>query len=429
MDAEAKRLFVAFDAYAADPVDDEALIAAVKDLRGAQTLAASERMLLGRKLLNLELDESVRTGTGQWDVSINEVGMWTVFRAADELRERAAILSWGQAFVERYPQSPQFNQVRQSLDRLIELIKKEERARTADVEENRRLQRREQVLDSHCTDEPDLRRVVEPCNAWATFLRDHPGVEARDHDLYVISLRYKATGHSAGYGNLIAVATDRGWEVDDLVRARDETLPKQLEAAQRASDRLKDIDAEGYRPYTARSDLGLLRKGGRFDEADRALEQMIRKWPEHRYTWHARKDHLRAFGDTDALEKLLAEMLASETKGDDAKRYVEEAIKDVREDREDVEEALADALEDYAGDLRSAGLLGAAARAQEKLWREHPSFRKPPELLLRAADRWARVYEAGAPARARALYEELLRDYPDSDQAERARRGLSGQAR
>ena len=130
-----------------------------------------------------------------------------------------------------------------------------------------------------------------------------------------------------------------------------------------------------------------------------------------------------------AAGKLLAELLASETKGDDAKRYVEEAIKDVREDREDVEEALADALEDYAGDLRSAGLLGAAARAQEKLWREHPSFRKPPELLLRAADRWARVYEAGAPARARALYEELLRDYPDSDQAERARRGLSGQAR
>ncbi len=428
-------------AYADGTIDDDALISTVSTVSMSfYSLTETDQLRVCEALLDLELGEDViLQQMPGFEVSINDWAMSRLVLAASRLNDRTRVLTWGQAFIERYPTSSMYSVVSQSLDRYLKVIETERKARADGVPEALRADAHDTMLFERCNREPDARRAVEHCRKLVEW-REETGRVWDRRALYAV---FEAAEDVVDEPLMRRILTH--WESDqvepDAVKPGDlddvrEDLAERLEehlscpglgARLDGSEEPDDYDlvdvARDVERAVRRACFDLVDPGlARLAAAPKASvdERVTRAWTDARWT------RARLFGDAEALDALYQEF------GDRGWRFVDASrIDSIREDRLDTDWANAARLDDLASSLQRAGLFREAALARQEIVDEHEGWpeKSRAAVLLDAANAWRQVLEPDSIPRARALFLQVIEAFPGTPDAERAELYESGMSR
>jgi len=372
------------------------------------------------RLMDLGLPEELMLG-GQYGVTaVNEWALCRFAEASYYVGERAQLLTYGEACLERYPASHLAGEPRRLMGLTLDLIQKERAAmlRLPSLEAEARAYGLFQV----CAVERDPATRHDACRGRVEGMEKH-GLAweddgARDDALEAWGL---AAARDGDRGSLeAAIAAARAWKGHTpAVRELEEALGELDQAARDAEAKLATVrsskkDGEWYRAAWALSDAG------RHAEAKQLIEEALQRFPTSGKLYRYEASTAIDLGDLPRVEEALRRWEAAGLevepdilgKLDEARPLFELAVK-------------AGGWEPFhlANITRDAGLHGPSAEASLRLYREHPEF----DLVDRAQPLYYAAFDSAQamdPARARALFEELIESHPDSTWAPVARANL-----
>jgi TolB-like protein len=398
------------------------IVALTSDLQGAR----DGKAIAGR-ILDMGLPEGVVLepipGTR---IVMNEWALWYYFHTSMMLGDRADTLAYGEALIQRYPTSNYASSVSMSLQSLAGRMQREEdgRAEAPRIRaEGTRLTQR-----VRCTEESRPEPRVEACWEWARMADEVGGDELER----ALRATVKALSVVADAQRLEQLKAEHPL-APDVDREIEDAREQQVEGEEAAAD--LEAAEDGRKAARALRDLV---RAGRFEEAQRGFAAARERWPADLDLAEEEIELALTLGNLERAEGLLGPWqelyvtTEAERKGDSSEaalaRYRASAGKDrlvrstdkLRESTEDLRHAEADGVEHVADELRRVFQYVEAAQAYERLAHEFPEYPGLPSE--RALGQAASSYRAADRIpECRRVYEELVRDYPDSTDGESAK--------
>ncbi|MEN0063918.1 MAG: CsgG/HfaB family protein [Myxococcota bacterium] len=374
----------------------------------------TQRRIAGA-LIDLKLDESVRVYE-QSPMTINEFATYFMFNAAMRLRDRDGLLSWGQTYLDRYPNGLYYLAVRSQLDLLVQAIEKAEKARQAGAIEKIEAKKLVEMYDERCEN-----RIV-------------PKARARDCRAFLVALENVPEPQTWWFRDVIKGAQDAGDVAlaDDALAAmrRYVTSPADIRSAEESVADFKEYLAKldsseaEFRAALAKGSRSLTRyfnphlRSGAYERALTLVDKIPDAEDRQELTWKL----LVRLGRIDALNNIhQAVMQEAEPFMSEGRRKSD--LRELRSDEQDAAQAEVEMLCDVASELQREGLQREAAERYDVVVAKHlnDGYTTPASLLLRAASAWNSTYGPGAPEQARVYYERVVREYPDSIEANSAK--------
>jgi TolB-like protein/tetratricopeptide (TPR) repeat protein len=372
-------------------------------------------------VLDLGLPEELRLGGPQGVYSLNEWAMYAYTMAQQWLGRRSDFITYGNAFLERYPGSVMAPAFSSGLQRLLTLMKEEEEGR-AEIPRIR-VEATGTALKIRCTSERDPERRLAACRAWFRD-SDAAGI-ALDGDAEEMWARAAAhAGDVAEIEQVWARAKAReqyGEAAEDIARM----LERARREAKTADEAVAKLEAAKDAAAVARA-AGALANAGRVAQVFAAMDDGYRRFGEVDDLFSADIGFSVMFGDRARAEATLARWEAaaghSEKVAVDASTARRVLTWD--EDTRYVREADALALLQLAIGYLKIGQRKQAADAYVELAERYPDFSsyEAPLALSTAANMYYQAWEMDA---SRAIYLRLLDRHPDSPSAQAAHQMLS----
>jgi TolB-like protein len=408
------------------PLIQEAQVALLAGHRWEELAAVCER------LLGQGLPEELALGPYPGAQSVNEWALGNAAQAAASLLRQADFLTYGQAFLERYPRSPSVMTIQTPMQRLLESMEEQAANRAF----------RQRALDSGaatanrlwCNDAEDPKTKLDRCRT--AFLEARDGEVDADE---VEDAREAYLRVATGLGR-----ADELTELRDAARAKDpysdETIEldkavaaagKALETFARRQQKLEDNrGTDKLRAYHFRDAIDELLAFSRVEDARTLVAELLATFPDDDTSYRtAIEFHLRVREAKQALDVVPA-WEASIAAGDDDRRKVMPQL--VQRARKALQAPVETPREAYllmyqATALNGVKQFGEAADRFLKLAERYPDYKymAGPSALQQAAVAYQQAWNRDGYLRSLSL---ILERYPDSSEATYARTmmGLSG---
>ncbi len=398
------------------------IVALTSDIQGAR----DGKAIAGR-ILDMGLPEDVVLepipGTR---IVMNEWALWYYFHTSMMLGDRADTLAYGEALIQRYPASNYASSVSMSLQSLAGRMQREEggRAEAPRIRaEGERLAQR-----VRCDEERRPLERVEMCQRWVELAEEVGGDElerALRETVEALSVVADAEGLAALEAEHPA-APNIAREIEDVAEelAEGDEAVAELAAAEDGRDAARAIEE--------------LVEAGRFDEASVGLVSSRGRWPGDLDLAEEELSLACLLGDLERAEALLGpwhELYVTgqaERREDDSeaalakyraaadRHRMAKAVDSLRESFEALRWAEADGVKHVADEMKRHFQYVEAAEAYERLAHEFPDYPGlPPQRALGQA---ATSYRAADHLPdCRRVYEELVREYPETTDGESAK--------
>lgn len=375
--------------------------------------APEDVMALSRRLIDLELPEEVRLGGAYGVMSINEWAMFNYTMACQTLARTSEFLTWGQAFLDRYPTSTYGDSIRPLMQLSLDQLDKQRQGR-AEVP-RARAEATAMAWQGHCVADAVPTARLAACQRWVQVL-DEGGVEIEARVLESLARAALAVGdrdamEAARQRELALRPTSEDAEdIADLIKRHDRY---------RARADNSEADRSAAEPRNVRKSLDDLVRSGALDEARRGYEQALVRWPADGALHKAHLHLLIVLGDLPAAE---AAVEAWRVSGAD-KAPDDAALRRVESLREQLgrswqPDALAASF--YASRLFALQQWQEAGDAFSKLADDYPTWDGQP--APRSLDMAAQAYrQGGLFDRARAAWRRVIDEHPESSEASSAR--------
>ncbi|MCO4772780.1 MAG: hypothetical protein KDA24_22300, partial [Deltaproteobacteria bacterium] len=406
--AELKASNGPYDPLQTELVPVTAVAASPQNARTVSTIAGA--------LMDLGLPEELRIGGPTGVYSINEWAMYSYTMAQQWLGRRSDYLTYGNAFLERYPNSVMATAFSSGLQNLLAMMEEEEAGRPLIAQA--RVEALSHAHKTRCTSELDPAGRLESCRTWF-----------RDSDAASIVL----DGDSE---EMWARAAARAGQIDEIEqilarsRAREqygeaaEDIGKMLERSRKdAADADKALAklAEASKPYNVVRVARDLADAGRFDEAFAALDEGIARFGETDDFFQYDIGLCTKVGRRARAEAALKRWEASAAASPEITVQASTArqVLEWDENTRYAGEADAQALLQLAVGMLKIGRYKEAGDAYVELATKYPSYSSmdAPTALSSAGNMYYRSWEMEA---ARASFQRVIDEYPEHDSARSA---------
>jgi len=373
---------------------------------------------VARLLIDLELPESVSIYP-QGGGSVNEFALQLMVMSSATQKDREGVLSWGQAYVERYPNGPTYAAVRAQLDMVLALVDKERRARSTGVIERIAAQHGFEQAMTRCENAIVPKQRAQACREMLGAAKGAAEVDWKD--VFEEAMEGASDAGDVGLAEVALAAVRERWTSPAAVRGAEEEVAELkacLAGLDAAEAKLDEVIERGTTRYYARH-LDPFERCGAYARAFTLAARI----PDAKQRDKVRWEMLVAQGRVDEL-KPLHQSVMHETDPfvPESRRTID--IENLERQAAMVRGAEAMRLWGMASALQSEGLNRDAAELLDELVDEHLDaavYVEPALIVQQAGSLWYGVFEADAPAKARAYFQRVLDDYPDSDQANTAR--------
>lgn len=397
------------------PYDDLGVELLEVSTRVMPPAGSRDLLAVSSRLIDLELPETLKLGGPQGLMTVNDWALYSYVSSAYNLGMRAELLTYGEAYLERYPASMYSAAVQSYLSQVIQLARQEDATR----KEIPRVQAAARAFADQQTcfqvQEPKIRLAA--CRSWVLD-GEAAGLPLDENAEEAWARAAAHAGDVAQVEQILArvEARDRYSESAEDIRS---ILSRARDDAEDAAELLAKLPDGGREGDWARTASELV-SAGRHSDARRVIEDGLAKFPSadqlHRTAIHSAS----AIDDIEYARSALARWEAAEAGG---AKVEPQAARSVRE----LEERIAQAYQ--AGGWRQFKLAAGyteisqyelAADAYLQLSREHPDFdwTSGDNALSQAAGLYRMALDMQA---CREAYEELLARYPDSTLAASAR--------
>ena len=388
----------------------------------AQPSNARAATSIGSALMDLGLPEELRLGGPQGVYSLNEWAMYTYTMAQQWLGRRSDYITYGNAFLERYPASVMAPSFAAGLQGLLSIMEAEDRGR-AEVPRVRA----EALAGAHATRCRGLRnpeRRLAACRDWAAAAAA-ADLEFGDDEEEAWARAAEDAADIAELEMILARARKRdqyGEGAEDvaelLSRAR-----RDLEDAAKVPALLAKADEGSDYERAVRK----LREVARFEESAALLEEALAKYPaDAGDLYEALVDLALDSGDKEGAEAALTrwEQAAKASPDVDVDASTARRVRSWDEDWKWVGQAESMALMQLATGLYKIGQHKESAEAWLVLAQEHGGY--DGESAETAYTSAANMFYTGwYMTEARAVWLELLEKYPESDYVRSAQQMLT----
>ena len=382
--------------------------------------SAEDLKTIASRMMDLELPEELRLGGPQGYLSLNEWALYHYFASSDALGHTTDALTYGEAFLERYPASTFAAGVRMQMNRVIEFRRKREATRSQIP--TARARAKEWALWNRCyvdrTSQGRLaacRQMVETAHA--------AGVEHSERFEHWSNVAMWM-GDLAEQEDILRLLRERypRSEVVSDVLGNLERTRRNVENATEASAKL-DAGSAFEKPYEilhpARELAGV---SSTYKEAKRWFEEAMRRWPDQADIYgHA----IRAADQRDDLswaESVLKTWEDSPAANDPSIGTYLKTVAELSKRTETKRLAPTAAVElQRLGHeflkIDQTDLAGETFVALAETYPLYPDFPAPQALQMAAG-----LFQQGhRKMDARAAYELIIERYPDSREAATAR--------
>jgi len=385
----------------------------------------TEGNAIASRLLDMNLPESLEFELlpGK-HLAVNEWAVWWYTHTSVLLGSRAEAISYGEAFLERYPTSMYASGVSGHVRGLSERMRQEEAGR-AKVPQIRAGGERE-AAEIRCKHEPNPLRRIDACQEWAS--RSAETGESADTALRLTVRALQAAGDVEG---LVALG-DAHPEAPGLDRA--------IDNARSAVEKAVGVSCCTFESARdARNAVRTLMRAGQNADALQVTRDSLDDWPQDVDLHEKHVAVLVAMGDLAGAEEALASWSDAWTaeqireEGEEASEAVlakwrastshhktHKAVAGLADDLDDLASADATALLHVGRELTAAHQYRLAADAYMDIAKRYPDFTPYPEpqALSTAAGAFR---SADALSESRAIYMEVAERFGDTSFGEAAR--------
>jgi TolB-like protein/tetratricopeptide (TPR) repeat protein len=374
-----------------------------------------DRREIASRILDLDLPETVVINPAV-SQSVNEWAMHTYVMSAFMMGNRAQTLTYGEAFLTRYPTSPMFQGVQNFVQQTADHIRKEadgrEEATTVDI------RARAAGLEHRCHHAVDPNERLTVCRDWAQLQSGH-GLEV-DADAYTGWARaaVKACAWDEPAQAAAGLAKHDPYHkevsvIEGLVRRGESHRAGAIKAA-------RDLMQADDRVHEFTNPADKLIDACEYAAATAALDDAARLFPDEAKVWRVRIDLELHRANHPGAQKALAGWEASGVPVQaTAARWVQQFPEKI---------ARAEEAKGHESMVRARLYYEAyqhekSADAYLELAEKYPDYGPIGKLraLELAANAMMMAKSEAVRPRLRALYERLMTDYPDSEEANRAR--------
>ena len=414
MDEDAKRTIAALDDIIKRDARDEipALMTALMPRQ--MSMSTGTRRAISKKLLDMELSEDVRVGVYPSAASVNEWATFDYVMASWQAGYRADVLTYGDAFLERYPASIWAQSVRTPVDQVLDLIAAEKRARG---EKEKALDRAElEAHELHCNQSPSAQIKLEACRGYVQLAQSRGVLDDGDGDDW-----WRPAQHLGDDKELRRfVAWAKKEKRDEDVRDGESALTR----LERNRKRLADTDvaaklAQAEEGWDYVRMARLYEDVGRFEDAFAVLEKGHKAYPKDQKTWEESTSMAQDAGDLERLRLYMEQMQKNDL-----------SLREAKEDLERLERTLrymprvdAHLIRERAMALSKLKLHAQTAEHWTQLADEYPSYPLCSRTCARqiAAVSWSQSMTPDQNVKAREQWQKILTDDPESDEARTAK--------
>lgn len=402
-----------YDVLQMELVPVSSMAASPVNARAVATIAAA--------LMDLGMPEDLRFGGPQGVYSLNEWAMYAYTMSQQWMGRRTDFLTYGQAFLERYPASVMAPAFASGLERLLTLMEEEEAGRSQVA--RTRVEAMGSAMKTRCISEKQPSARLTACRTWFRD-SDAAGIELDGDAEEMWARAASQAGNLSEIETVLARARAReqyGEAAEDIARTLERAQKNQLDA-----DKALGKLAEAKKPYDVRRVARDLADAGRIEAAFAAVDEGYARFGTHGDLFVVEIELATTYGDRSRAEDALQrwEAAAASDPEISVDSGTARRVLSWDEQNQHVNEADALALLQLAIGLMKIGQRADAGDAYMELATKYPTYSsyQAPIAISTAANMY---YAAWEMEKARTAYELLLSKYADSDAARGATSMLS----
>ncbi len=380
--------------------------------------ASSDAMAVSSRILDLEVDESIRLGGPTGYMTLNEWALSTYVMSTYNLGMRAEFLTYGEAFLDRYPTSTWSSSVRMWMEQVITLMRDEEQGRSQIPRVRGTAAAFAAQMSCTMRRAPDARLAA--CKSWVLLIDEHK-LEADDDAEEGWARAAADAGDIAAIEEVLARAQER-----DKYSEAAEDISSILDRARRSADKADEAleklrsgdkgEREGDWYHAASAQVS----AGRHQQARELIEEGLKKFPASNMLFRLGVNLGNSTDDLAYAQQMLARWEQAEAQGAKVEPDSARTVREMPDRLAEAAHARGWELFKLATGYSEIKQYELAGDAYVQLAREAPDFdwTAGPQALQQASG----IYRMGmAMGKSRAALEELLEKYPDSEQAGFAR--------
>ena len=423
LDEEAQALLDMLRAVAQDRSTLDAALAKLSTfaLTGSPWKEATANIEIAKVVLDLGLEDSTTLPQGALvDQPVNAWALGAYAMGCYYLGLWPEFLTYGEELLRRFPTAISSSTINMLMPTVIDRLETRQKGRA-----NKTVMEataRAESLYRGCSNAPDPRPAIGWCQD-AITVRTDEGLAVEEYWYERWASEAERAGDIEELERLLELAPSVSADLEDYVTRKLEDAREDATDADEALAKLERADDAGDIASVA----GHLMRAGRQQAAYTAIDDGLVRWPGDGELLKRGIEVATYFGDMPRAEELLRSWQATGAAGRTTRDSVRK-IDDLRKDLLKWDEAEPYRLHELAQEYQTGGMGSAAGDVFLQLAHEYPeySLMNAPTALTMAATSYLMLQDV-LPARE--VYEELLKNYPGTRQAQGAQSMLETLAR
>ncbi|MCP4872494.1 MAG: hypothetical protein GY898_27700 [Proteobacteria bacterium] len=378
--------------------------------------ASADILVVTGKLLDLGLPEDQKMGGPQGLVGVNEWALSSYVTAAAALGHRGDVLTYGEAFLKRYPGSAAYGPFVKSAVDLVITTTREEKAGAKQIPAIR-ADALAFPLQMGCAAHRDPAKKLKACTDWVALLDESGDLLEPNEDA---ETRWAQAGKHAGDIAAIEAALAHAKARDRYAAAVEdvsEILGDAKESAAKADAAVAELASASTADDFYNAGFRLM-YAARYDEARDAVERGLKRHPTSNDLYGLGVNLGLYLFDLGYAEQMLTRWEAAEAQGAAVDASLRRSVRELPGEIEQAEQLLGMGLFKLASGLAIAKQYEAAGDAYMAMYEAG----QDPEGSLSAAG--GHFWKGYLPDRARIAYQTLLDEFPNGAYAGLARQML-----
>jgi TolB-like protein len=391
-----------------EPLEQELLEVSTRVMPPA---GAADLLTVSSRVIDLQLPEQLKLGGPQGMITVNDWALYSYVAATYNLGMRAELLTYGEAYLERYPASMYSPAVQSYVTQVMQLVRSEEagRSKIPTVQAESKAYADQQTC--YQVQVPDVR--LEACRSWVSVL-EAAGLPLDDNAEEAWARAAHHAGQIEEIERILArvEARDRYAESVEDIRSILNRARGDAEDADELLAKLPTSEREGEWSRAA----GELVSAGRHAEAREVLEDGLKRFPAANQLHRVAVRSADSIDDVEYATAALTRWEAAESQGAEVEPSAARTVREMQERIRKASQRQGWELFKLATGYQQIDQYNLAGDAFMKLADEQPDFEwtRGDNALNMAASAYRMALDMTA---CREAYETLLERYPDSDVA------------